>query len=295
MPEPTLDRADPAYHDFVYFCSHLSKSNGILVNTFEQLEPVAIKAISDGACLPGGVSTPPVYYMGPLIMSGQGEGKIRVGEECLKWLEEQPSRSVAFLCFGSRGSFHREQIKEIAEGLERSGVRFLWVVKNPPPVEKSKQIEELEDVDLELLLPEGFLERTRDRGLVVKTWAPQPEVLSQEQVGGFVTHCGWNSVLESVVAGVPMVAWPLYAEQHLNRAALVEDMGLAIGVEQREGDGFVSGAELERRVVELMKSKRGREMRERSLKMRDMALAAWRENGSSITALAELAELWRQG
>ncbi|KAB1204741.1 Anthocyanidin 5,3-O-glucosyltransferase [Morella rubra] len=201
-------------------------------------------------------------------------------------------RSVLFLCFGSRGSFSVAQVKEIANGLERSGQRFLWVVKKPPRDEKTTQIYQYTaEFDLGGLLPDGFLERTKDRGMVVKTWAPQVAVLRKDSVGGFVTHCGWNSVLEAVVAGVPMVAWPLYSEQHLNRNILVNDMKMAIGLEHREDDGFVSEDELERRIRELMESEEGRELRERSWKMREMALAALgSESGSSARALAKLVQ-----
>ncbi|KAI5356056.1 hypothetical protein L3X38_008951 [Prunus dulcis] len=173
----------------------------------------------------------------------------------------------------------------MADGLEKSGQRFLWVVKKPPLDEKTKQVHGVHDFDLEGLLPEGFLERTKDRGLVVKSWAPQVAVLKKESVGGFVTHCGWNSVLEAVIAGMSMVAWPLYAEQHMNRSVLVKEMEMAIAVEQREEDGFVFGDELERRVRELMESEKGRELRERSPKMGEMALAAWGESGSSTRNL----------
>ncbi|KAJ1416985.1 UDP-glucuronosyl/UDP-glucosyltransferase [Sesbania bispinosa] len=100
-------------------------------------------------------------------------------------------------------------------------------------------------------------------------------------------HCGWNSVLEAVVAGVPMIAWPLHAEQHVNRNLMVEEMKVAVGVEQREGNGFVTREEVERKVRELMESERGREIRERSLKIRDMVVAALGEFGSSTKALAD--------
>ncbi|KAJ1416991.1 UDP-glycosyltransferase family, conserved site [Sesbania bispinosa] len=136
------------------------------------------------------------------------------------------------------------------------------------------------------------MERTKERGLVVRSWAPQVEVLSHESVGGFVTHCGWNSVLEAVVAGVPMIGWPLHAEQHVNRNLMVEEMKVAVGVEQREGDGFVTGEEVERRVRELMESERGREMRETSLKIKEMAVSALGEFGSSTKALANLVQTW---
>ncbi|XP_021826191.1 UDP-glycosyltransferase 88F5-like [Prunus avium] len=281
MPEPMLDRDDPAYWDMLYFCSHLPKSNGIIANTFEELEPPAVlKAIAGGLCVPD-APTPPVFYIGPLIAEEKQSGDAAEAEVCLSWLDKQPSRSGVFLCFGSMGSFSGAQLKEMADGLEKSGQRFLWVVKKPPLDEKTKQVHGVHDFDLEGLLPEGFLERTKDRGLVVKSWAPQVAVLKKESVGGFVTHCGWNSVLEAVIAGVSMVAWPLYAEQHMNRSFLVKEMEMAIAVEQREEDGFVFGDELERKVRELMESEKGRELRERSRKMGEMALAAWGESGSS--------------
>ncbi|KAA8546286.1 hypothetical protein F0562_002975 [Nyssa sinensis] len=298
MPEPILDRNDPAYDDILYFSLHLPKSEGIIVNTFEELEPIAIKAIADGICVPD-VSTPPVFYIGPLIAeaenrssNNENDDTDRIQRNCLSWLDTQPRRSVVFLCFGSRGSFLAEQVKEIANGLERSGQRFLWVVPKPRGDDKSNDVRALTGgFYINGLMPEGFLERTKGRGMVVDSWAPQVAVLSHESVGGFVTHCGWNSVLEAVVAGVPMVAWPLYAEQHLNKAALVEDMKMAIPLEHSE-DGFVSGEEVERRIRELMESERGRELRERSQKMKEMASDAWLEFGSSTSALAKLVQVW---
>ena len=287
MPQALLNRDDPAYDHMLYFSEILSESDGLVINTFDDLEPVGIRTIGEGKCVPHG-STPPVYCIGPLIAgAGEDESNDKARHACLSWLDTHPSQSVVFLCFGSRGTFSPAQVKEIANGLERSGKRFLWVVKNPPSAVA-------EDVDLEGLLPEGFLERSKDRGMVVKSWAPQVAVLNHPSVGGFVTHCGWNSVLEAIVAGVPMVAWPLYAEQHMNMAALVEVMKMAIGVEQRDEDMFVSGDEVEKKVRELMDSEEGKELRERSRKMKEMAMAAWKEEGSSTTALAKLTHAWTQ-
>ncbi|KAJ1420549.1 UDP-glycosyltransferase family, conserved site [Sesbania bispinosa] len=292
MPEPILNREDPAYWDMLYFCEHLPKANGIVVNTFRELEPAAVKAIDEGLCFPDPKQAPPVYYIGPFVAEPQQSDEAKDGKDCLSWLDKQPSRSVVFLCFGSRGSFSVAQFKEIAEGLERSGQRFLWVVKRPTHDEGTKQVHDNTEFDLGLVLPSGFMERTKERGLVVRSWAPQVEVLSHESVGGFVTHCGWNSVLEAVVAGVPMIRWPLHAEQHVNRNLMVEEMKVAIGVEQREGDGFVTGEEVERRVRELMESERGREIRETSLKNKNMAVAALGEFGSSTKALVEWVQTW---
>nr|KJB19095.1 hypothetical protein B456_003G084700 [Gossypium raimondii] len=130
MPKPVLDRNDQVYHIFINNSMYLPKSAGIIINSFESLEPRAIKAIRDGLCVPDG-PTPPLYCIGPLIAdvdrrSGArsnvaGEG---APDDCLMWLDKQPSKSVVFLCFGSLGLFSAQQLKEIAEGLERSEQRF---------------------------------------------------------------------------------------------------------------------------------------------------------------------------
>ncbi|CAA2974827.1 UDP-glycosyltransferase 88B1-like [Olea europaea subsp. europaea] len=187
-----------------------------------------------------------------------------------------------------------KQLKEIAIGLERSEQRFLWVVRSPPSEDKSKRFLPPPEPDLESLLPSGFLDRTKDRGFVVKSWAPQVEVLRHKFVGGFVTHCGWNSVLEALCAGVPMVAWPLYAEQKFNRVVLVEDLKLALRMNESE-DGFVTAEEVESRVRELMDSKEGESVRKRTKEKEAEAeaKAAMSEGGTSIVALAKLVESWK--
>ena len=199
-----------------------------------------------------------------------------------------------FLCFGSMGLFSKEQLKETAVGLERSEQRFLWVVRSPPTKEESKDFSPPPEPDLDSLLPDGFLDRTKERGLVVKQWAPQVDVLNHDSVAGFVTHCGWNSVLESVVAGVPMVAWPLYAEQRFNKTMLVEELKLALPMNESEG-GLVSAAEVEKRVRELMASEEGNSIRERVRAKKEEAIVATSEGGSSRIALAKLVQSWKQG
>lgn len=290
MPKPMLDRSSGEYDCFIDFFTHMPKSDGIIVNTFESLEPKAVKAISDGLCVPNG-STPPVFCIGPLIASDKGRGSGGNTEECLTWLDSQPSRSVVFLCFGSLGLFTAEQLKEIAIGLERSGQRFLWVVRAPPT--KTEVLLAGQDPDLDSLLPGGFLDRTKERGLVVKSWAPQVAVLKHDSVGGFVTHCGWNSVLEAVCAGVSMVAWPLYAEQRLNRVLLVEEMKLALWMNESE-DGFVTADEVEKRVSEIMDSEKGKAVRDRVKAASEGAREAMSEGGSSRVALAKLVESWKR-
>ncbi|XP_022738090.1 UDP-glycosyltransferase 88A1 [Durio zibethinus] len=295
MPKPILDRNDKVYDIFLDYSFYLPKSAGIMVNTFESLEPRVIKIIGDGLCVPDG-PTPPIYCIGPLIADVDRRSGVRGGDgvpDCLTWLDKQPSNSVVFLCFGSLGRFSAEQLKEIAMGLERSKQRFLWVVRSPPSENLSVAIKEHGEPDLNTLLPEGFLERTKERGHVVKSWAPQVAVLNHDSVGGFVTHCGWNSVLESICAGVPMLAWPLYAEQRFNRVLLVEEMEIALPIVESE-TGFVNSNEVEERVRELMESEPGNVVRKRTIAMKHAAEAALSGGGSSRVALAKLFEAWKK-
>jgi len=185
------------------------------------------------------------------------------------------------------GRFSRTQIREIAKGLEKSEQRFLWVVRS-----EFEKGDSGEPPSLDELLPEGFLERTKEKGMVVRDWAPQAAILSHESVGGFVTHCGWNSVLEAVWEGVPMVAWPLYAEQKLNKVVLEEEMKVGLSVKGNK-EGLVSSTELGDRVKELMDSDKGKEIRQRIFKMKMSAKEAMTEGGSSVVALNELVQKWK--
>ncbi|XP_031269513.1 UDP-glycosyltransferase 88B1-like [Pistacia vera] len=284
MPESMFDRTTYVYQCLVDTALNMTKSSGLLVNSFELLEERACRALANGECAPGD-SMPPVHFIGPVV-SEKKEGS-KEKHECLSWLDSKPSQSVVFLCFGSMGVFYTEQLKEIANGLERSGVRFLWVVRTPPPNDETVRRLAETDPSIESFLPEGFLERTKDRGYVVQSWAPQVAVLSHNSVGGFVTHCGWNSVLEAVYSSVPMLAWPLYAEQKMNKTFLVEEMKVALPVNASE-EGLVSATELEKRVIELMESDNGKAVRQQVKAMKEGAAAATREGGSSRVALAKL-------
>ncbi|XP_044971223.1 UDP-glycosyltransferase 88F5-like [Hordeum vulgare subsp. vulgare] len=285
--KPLQDRDDAAYRGFLQVSPDLCRSQGIIVNTFRSLEPRAVEAIVAGLCTPPGLPTPPVHCIGPLIKSAE------VGGECLGWLDAQPEGSVVFLCFGSLGVFSAAQIREIAVGLEASGNRFLWVVRSPPNEDPARRFEEPPEPDLDALLPPGFLARTQERGLVVKTWAPQRDVLAHGAVGGFVTHCGWNSVLEAVMAGVPMLAWPLYAEQRLNRVFLEKELGLAAAVDGYDHDKeLVEAGEVEKKVRWLMESDGGSVLRERTLDAMRRAKEALAEGGESDVTLTKLVEGW---
>ncbi|KAL2227024.1 baicalein 7-O-glucuronosyltransferase-like [Sesamum indicum] len=278
FPEAMIHRKSNIYKHFMDAARNMAKSTGNLVNAFDALEFRAKEALINGLCIPN-APTPPVYLVGPLVGdSNRNNGCIQ--HECLKWLDSQPSKSVIFLCFGRRGLFSVEQLKEMALGLENSGYRFLWSVRSPP----GKQNSAAAEPDLDELLPKGFLERTKDRGFIIKSWAPQTEVLSHDSVGGFVTHCGRSSILEAVSLGVPMIGWPLYAEQRMNRVFMVEEMKVALPLEET-ADGLVTAVELEKRVRQLMDSQTGRAVRHRVTELKSSAAAAVRKNGSSLVAL----------
>ncbi|KAJ9539623.1 hypothetical protein OSB04_026129 [Centaurea solstitialis] len=258
--------------------SDIAESSGIIVNSFVGFEERAVETVRDGKCIPDR-PTPPVYVIGPLIEeAGPGEN------ECLKWLDSQPSKSVVFLCFGSRGVFKREQMKEIAIGLEKSGQRFLWVVRDPPPGDENESSSG--EFDLE-----GFVARTVGKGMVVKNWALQTAILGHDSVGGFVSHCGWNSALEAVVSGVPMVAWPLYSEQKMIRVFLVQELKVAVAV-RMAADGFVMAEAVEEAVGELMEGEGGRTVRERVSEMSGKAKVAVEEGGTSHVDLYKLTKSW---
>lgn len=290
MPIPMLDRSLKIYNYFLETAIQMPKSAGIIVNAIETLEPRALKAIQNGDCTPEHGSIK-IYSVGPLIPAdlneGGGGGGAGSKHECLIWLDSQPSKSVVFLTFGSIGRFSGKQLGEIAVGLEKSGVRFVWVVRAPPTDNSAGKAEK--DTCLEAILPEGFLERTKNRGLVIKDWAPQGEVLSHDAVDGFVTHCGWNSIYESVRAGVLMLGWALYAEQNLSELAIVEELKVGFAVAKGE-DGLVSAAELERGVAELMDPERSKELRERVLAMRKVVVSAFDRDGPSRAALDRLVQ-----
>ena len=191
-----------------------------------------------------------------------------------------------YVCFGSMAKFNSDQLKEIVSGLEASGKNFIWVVR------KVKEEEEKgEDQDW---LPEGFQQRMEGKGLIIKGWAPQVLILDHPAVGGFVTHCGWNSTLEGVAAGVPMVTWPVAAEQFYNEKLVTEvlKIGVGVGVQKwvRTVGDFVRREAVEKAIRRVMVGEEAEEMRKRAKELGEMGKKAVAENGSSYSNLDGLIE-----
>jgi len=189
-------------------------------------------------------------------------------EECMKWLDDKPKQSVVYVSFGSMAVLKEEQIKEIAYGLRDSESYFVWSVRAS---EENK-------------LPKDFGKRS-EKGLVVG-WCSQVKVLGHEAIGCFVTHCGWNSTLEALSLGVPMVAMPCWSEQYTN-AKLIADvwkMGIRGEVDEKK---IVRGEVLKHCIMEVMKSERGKEMKKKAMEWKALAEHAVSEKGSSHKNIVE--------
>ncbi|KAJ0236577.1 UDP-glycosyltransferase 72E2 [Hirschfeldia incana] len=290
--EDTLDAYlvpdEPLYRDFVHHCVAYPKADGILVNTWDEMEPKTLKSLQDPELL-GRFARVPVYPIGPLCRPVEESSKIL--HPVLDWLNQQPDESVLYISFGSGGSLTGKMLTELAWALEQSQQRFVWVVR--PPVDGlscgaylSVNSSGTKDSTPEYL-PEGFVTRTSDRGLVVPSWAPQAEVLAHRAVGGFLTHCGWNSAIEGVVNGVPMIAWPLFADQSMNAALLSDELGIAVRAEEA-----TTRAEIEAIVRTVMEEEEGEEMRRKVKNLRDnveMSLSS-DGGGSAHESLCRVAE-----
>ncbi|XP_021757633.1 hydroquinone glucosyltransferase-like [Chenopodium quinoa] len=284
FPDPVQNRKSEIYHFFLSMIECYSEATGILINSFYDLEPVAFDYLMNDRGREDNV--PPVYPIGPVIRTGSEDGLID-GSGCIKWLDEQPSDSVLFVSFGSGGNLSHEQVIELAIGLELSGQRFLWVLKTPNNKSNASFFGDTNNIDNPLeYLPQGFLDRTKGLGFVVPNWAPQVQILSHGSTGGFLTHCGWNSTLESIVHGVPLIAWPLYAEQKLNSVLVADDLNVALRVKPND-KGLIDREKIAEYAKCLMQ---GKIQREKMRALKHAAVATLGEDGSSKQSLAKVAE-----
>ncbi|KAK4437415.1 UDP-glucose flavonoid 3-O-glucosyltransferase 6 [Sesamum alatum] len=265
--------------DLLDFVKRYRETKGMIMNTFLEFEPHQIRSLSNNEKIP------PVYPLGPILQLGgdQTDQDKQNHIEIFEWLDRQPDSSVVFLCFGSNGCFNGDQVKEIVVALEKSGHRFLWSLRKPPPKEKIEYPGEYENPDE--VLPGGFLERAREIGKVIG-WAPQMAVLSHPAVGGFVSHCGWNSTLESVWCGVPMAVWPLAAEQQANAFLLVKEFEMAVEIKmdyKQDSYVIVNAETIEKAIKELMDPENEIRVKMRALK--EKSRMALMEGGSSCNYL----------
>lgn len=190
--------------------------------------------------------------------------------ECFSWLDKQDLNSVIYVSFGSTTTLSKEQINELAFGLEQSGQKFIWVLRGAD----KKGGDNIENVERgsNFDLPDGFEDRIKATGLgfIEKNWAPQLEILAHESVGGFMSHCGWNSCIESISMGVPMAAWPIHSDQPRNTVLITKVLKIGIVVRDWVNrDKLLSAVKIENAVRNLMGSAEGDELRRRVAEMSD--------------------------
>ncbi|KAK1407629.1 hypothetical protein QVD17_39249 [Tagetes erecta] len=273
----------------------LTMATGILVNSWDDMEPVALAALKHEAFF-ANIPTPPVYPIGPLTRRKEPEDSCK---QIITWLDKQPKESVLFVTLGSGGTLTSEQLTELAWGLELSQQRFILVVRKPSDCASSAFFSAGGDEEDPIVyLPNGFVQRTNHVGLVVSCWAPQVAVLQHESTGAFLSHCGWNSTMECVKHGVPMIAWPMYAEQSMNATMLSDEVGVAMKmpVVGEGGETLVVGRkEIERVVRVVLESEQGRKLRNRAKELEVSGRETLSRDGSSNQTLTRVVESWKLG
>jgi len=270
-----------------FFSEEIKRSmkagRGTLINTFYELDSVGIdhmRILTGRPVWSIGPLLPPAAFDGMQIdhgnMNSRGKTADIDEEQCLRWLDSRRPQSVVFVCFGSLFFPNDEQIRALAAGLEASGQAFVWAIRRSQAEPNPKAAE--------VGLPEGFEDRTRERGLIIWGWAPQLLILSHPSVGAFLSHCGWNSTLESVSLGVPMITWPMFAEQPLNSKLLVEFLGIGIQI-CLDVSSVPDEEEVRRAVTMLVAGEEGKKMRMRTQELKRLAKMAVDKEGSSYNNL----------
>ncbi|XP_058076382.1 UDP-glycosyltransferase 73C3-like [Magnolia sinica] len=262
------------------------KSYGVVVNSFEELEPEYVESYQK-ACGKKVWTVGPVSLCNTEIVDRAERGnKASIDEhECLSWLDSRKPRSVVYACFGSISILAPSHLIEIGLGLEASKHTFIWVIRKD---QKCSEVEEW--------LSGGFEERVKERALIIRGWAPQMLILSHAAIGGFLSHCGWNSTLESISVGVPMIACPVFAEQFFNEKLIVHVLktGVSVGVKAaikwgQEKRVFVKMEEVKKAVERLMdEGEEGEERRKRARELGEKARSAMEEGGSSYNNITLL-------
>ncbi|OIT32503.1 PREDICTED: 7-deoxyloganetin glucosyltransferase-like [Nicotiana attenuata] len=249
------------------------KASAIVLNTFETLEAEVLESLRN--------LLPPVFSIGPLHLlvkhvddeklKGLGSSLWKEEPECIQWLDSKEPNSVVYVNFGSITVMTPNQLIEFAWGLANSQQTFLWIIR--PDIVSGDTA----------FLPPEFVEETKNRGMLA-SWCPQEEVLSHPAIGGFLTHSGWNSTLESISNGVPMICWPFFAEQQTNCWFSVTkwDVGMEI-------DNNVKRDEVESLVRELMVGDKGKKMKEKAMEWKKLAeIAAAEHSGSSYVNIEKV-------
>ncbi|KAE8671625.1 formin-like proteiny 2 domain-containing family protein [Hibiscus syriacus] len=252
--------------------SSFKKADWVFFNTFTRLENEVVKWMAYQR---------PIKTIGPTVPSKYLDNRVDDDNDyginlfkpeldiCANWLNSKQTGSVVYVSFGSLAAPGGDQMEELAMGLKRSGRNFLWVVRES---EQKK-------------IPANFVEETSEKGLVV-SWSPQLEVLSHKSVGCFMSHCGWNSTIEALSLGVPMVALPQWTDQTTNAKFIVDIWRVGIRAEI-DGKGIIGKEEIERCIREVMEGDGSEEMKRNAMNWKKLTTEAVSEGGSSDNNIIE--------
>ncbi|KAJ3681714.1 hypothetical protein LUZ60_014287 [Juncus effusus] len=261
----------------------------MLINTFDELEGQFIEHYEN-------VIGKRVWAIGPMCLCNKSvemkanrgmEGDVNLSQ-VLTWLEGRNVGSVLYVNFGSLVYVNALQLIELGSGLDASKKPFVWVIKKKEMIPQVKE-----------WLSGGFEERTRDRGLILTGWVPQMVVLSHHAVGGFITHCGWNSILEAICMGVPMITWPYFQDQFVNEKLVVDvlKIGISLGVKMPNyysDSVLVRKDDVKIKVSALMDEEEGKETRARVESFAKKAKKAMENGGSSYVDITDMIHYFKE-
>ncbi|KAI5055184.1 hypothetical protein GOP47_0030329 [Adiantum capillus-veneris] len=250
-----MDNFGEDFFMYTFTCQALqetkNKAHAFVVNSFEEIEGNALKVNMKA----------PLYAVGPLVEPLEKEASTSLLEEddaCLLWLDQQPCSSVLFISFGSLASISLAQFEELIAGLLSSQQRFLWVFR-PNLINDA----------VFTTFPEQLLSKSCGRGYVV-SWAPQVKVLSHCSIHGFLTHCGWNSTLEAISRGIPMICFPYFVDQFMDAKLIVEEWKVGLRLRKSKESGLVDREEVERAIRALMGEKEGHILHKNALVLKQV-------------------------
>ncbi|KAH0971506.1 hypothetical protein GBA52_023662 [Prunus armeniaca] len=286
LPEGTITARLKDFCDKIIAAE--TETYGMIMNTFEELEPAYVQAYKK-------VPKDKLWCIGPASLCNKDDldkaqrgNKVSIDElHSFKWLDSRAPASVIYVCLGSMCNLSSEQLIEIGLALEASNKPFIWVVRG------CNETQELE----KWIAESGFEERNKARSLVIRGWAPQTLILSHPAVGGFLTHCGWNSTLEGICAGVPLLTWPLFGDQFLNEKLVEQILKIAVRVgvefpvkwgEEEKTRVVVRKEKVKEAIEKLMDGEESQGRRERARELAEMAKRAVAEGGSSYLNIKQL-------
>ncbi|GAU47728.1 hypothetical protein TSUD_285150 [Trifolium subterraneum] len=265
----TTNPNDSALEFIIEMVDRFHRASAIVFNTSYELESSFMNALHS--------MLPSLYTIGPLAsflnqsphnqLASLENNLWKEDTKCLEWLESKEPGSVVYVNFGSITIMSEDKLLEFAWGLANSKKPFLWIIRPDLIIGGS------------VVLSSEFVDEISNRGLIV-SWCPQEKVLNHPSIGGFLTHCGWNSTIESICAGVPMLCWPFFADQPTNCRFICNELDIGIEI-----DTNVKREELEKLVNELMVGEKGKKMKQKAMELKKKAEEDTKPDGCSYINL----------